>query len=93
MEEEYIYIKIPQEYYKVYKNILIVLADYGEDMLYDCKASCASKNQDIVDCYNMFNAAIAAKELGKDKLAETLIKYITTKLKQYKTISCNDGAN
>lgn len=78
---EYIYLTVPIDYEDVYKTLLILLADYGEDMLKDCKASCTNKNRDVIDCFNMFNAAIAARELGKDKLAETIIKYIKAKIK------------
>ena len=79
---EYIYITIPAEYICVYHRLIAMLADFGEEMLKDCKASCTDKNKGVIECYNMFNAAVAAKKLGKDKLAETLIKYIKAKINQ-----------
>lgn len=79
---EYVYITIPADYICIYHKILIMLADYGEDMLKDCKAACKDRNSDAIDCYNMFNAAVAARKLGKDKLAETIIKYVDAKIKQ-----------
>lgn len=82
IEPEYIYVTIPAEYICVYHRILAMLADYGEDMLKDCKASCTDRNSSVIDCFNMFNAAVAARKLGKDKLAETLIKYIKAKINQ-----------
>ena len=82
IEPEYVYVTIPAEYICVYHRILAMLADYGEDMLKDCKASCTDRNSNVIDCFNMFNAAIAARKLGKDKLAETLIKYIKAKINQ-----------
>lgn len=82
IEPEYIYITIPAEYICVYHRILAMLADYGEEMLKDCKASCTDKNSGVIECFNMFNAAVAARKLGKDKLAETLIKYIKAKINQ-----------
>ena len=82
VEPEYVYVTIPAEYICVYHRILAMLADYGEDMLKDCKASCTDRNSNVIDCFNMFNAAVAARKLGKDKLAETLIKYIKTKINQ-----------
>ena len=74
VEPEYVYVTIPAEYICVYHRILAMLADYGEDMLKDCKVSCTDRNSNVIDCFNMFNAAVAARKLGKDKLAETLIK-------------------
>lgn len=82
IEQEYIYITIPAEYICVYHRILAMLVDYGEDMLNDCKASCKDRNSNVIECFNMFNAAVAARKLGKDKLAETLIKYIKAKINQ-----------
>ena len=82
VEPEYVYVTIPAEYICVYHRILAMLADYGEDMLKDCKASCTDRNSNVIDCFNMFNAAVAARKLGKNKLAETLIKYIKAKINQ-----------
>ena len=82
VEPEYVYVTIPAEYICVYHRILAMLADYGEDMLKNCKASCTDRNSDVINCFNMFNAAVAARKLGRDKLAETLIKYIKAKINQ-----------
>ena len=82
IEPEYVYVTIPAEYICVYHRILAMLADYGEDMLNDCKASCTDRNSNVIECFNMFNAAVAARKLGKDKLAETIIKYIKAKINQ-----------
>ncbi len=82
IELEYIYITIPAEYICVYHRILAMMADYGEEMLKDCKASCTDKNSGVIECFNMFNSAVAARKLGKDKLAEVIIKYVKTKINQ-----------
>ena len=87
VEPEYIYVTVPAEYICVYHRILAMMADYGEEMLKNCKASCTDKNNNVIECFNMFNAAVAARKLNKDKLAETLIKYIKAKINQiYKGI-------
>ena len=65
---EYVYVTIPAEYICVYHRILVMLSDYGEDMLKDCKATCSDRNSGVIECFNMFNAAVAAKKTGKDKL-------------------------
>ena len=82
VEPEYVYVTVPAEYICVYHRILAMLADYGEDMLKDCKAACKDRNSGVIECFNMFNAAVAARKLGKSKLAETLIKYIKAKINQ-----------
>lgn len=82
VEPEYIYVTVPAEYICVYHRILAMMADYGEEMLKDCKASCTNKNSGVIECFNMFNSAVAARKLKKDKLAETIIKYIKAKINQ-----------
>lgn len=77
-----VYLRIPADYLPLYHTICQMMADYGEDMLKDCKAKCKDKNESAIDCYNMFNAALSAKKLGKDKLAETIIVYLKAKIKQ-----------
>ena len=79
---EYVYVTIPAEYICIYHRILAMMADYGEEMLKNCKASCTDKNNNVIECFNMFNSAVAARKLGKDKLAESLIKYIKAKINQ-----------
>lgn len=82
VEPEYVYVTVPAEYICVYHRILAMMADYGEELLKNCKASCTDKNNNIIECFNMFNAAVSARKLGKDKLAETIIKYVKAKINQ-----------
>ena len=79
---EYIYLTIPSEYVCVYHRIMAMLADYGEDMLKDCKAACTDRNSGVIECFNMFNAACAARLLGQDKKAQLIINYIKAKINQ-----------
>ena len=89
---EYIYTTIPAEYVCVYHKILAMLADYGEEMLKDCKASCTDRNSNVIECKNMFDAAVAARVLGQDKKAALIINYIKAKINQiYKGADNNTG--
>lgn len=87
---EYIYVTIPADYVCVYHDIMQLLADYGIEMLKDCKASCTKRNSNVIECFNMFNAAVAARKLGQIKLAETLIKYVKAKISQIRNGSESD---
>lgn len=82
IELEYVYVTIPAEYICVYHRILAMLSDYGVEMLKDCKASCTDRNSGVIECFNMFNSAVACRKLGKDKEAATIIKYIKAKINQ-----------
>lgn len=88
----FIHLNIPLQYMKVYASILVALSDYGEDMLEDCKASCTDKDSGIIECFNMFNAAIAAFKLGEIKKADTIISYIESTIQlKYKNIVIPDN--
>ena len=78
---EYIYMTIPADYVCTYNKILVLLANYGVEMLRDCDAGCTTKNKSIISCFNMFNAAVAARKLGQDKTAETIMAYVNSQLK------------
>lgn len=79
---QFVYITIPKEYLCVYHKILVMLADYGIEMLKDCKASCTDRNSNVIECFNMFNAAVAAYKLNNTNLANTLITYVKAKIEQ-----------
>lgn len=76
----YTYLEIPKEWLCLYHKLLYYLADFGEDAIKNCETSCNGKNKNILKCWGMFQSAIAAKSLGKDKLANTLIKYVDAQL-------------
>ena len=76
----YIYMEIPEEWLCLYHKLLHYLADFGENALKDCETSCSGRNKNIIKCWGMFQSALAAKSLGKDKLANTLIKYVEAQL-------------
>lgn len=82
IELEYVYVTIPADYICVYHRILALLADYGAEMLLDCKANCTDRNSGVIECFNMFNSAVAARKLGNTKLASTIIKYVKAKINQ-----------
>lgn len=76
IQPEYVYMRIPADYICIYHKILVMFADFGIELLDDCTSSCKDRNKNLINCFNMLNAAIAARQLGNLKLAELLIKYI-----------------
>lgn len=78
--EEYIYLKIPEDYICIYNKLLIYLAKFGKELLDDCSSTCKTKNKTILDCWAMFQSAIANRALGNCKEANFLINYIDKQL-------------
>lgn len=77
---EYAYLVIPTKYICTYHKILIYLADFGKRLLDDCSASCKGNNKTIVDCWNLFQSALACYTLGHYKQADLFIDYINKQL-------------
>lgn len=77
---EYAYLVIPTKYICTYHKILIYLADFGKRLLDDCSASCKGNNKTIVDCWNLFQSALACYTLGHHKQADLFIDYINKQL-------------
>lgn len=78
---QYVYLTIPSEYVCLYHRLLIYMADFGKEIIDDCSTICNGGNKSIINCWNLFQSAIACKELGKDKEAEFFINYIEFQLK------------
>lgn len=81
MFNEYIYLKVPEKWKAVYDSLLIKMAELGTDLLIECNASCKGVDKEYIACWNMFQAACTAYELKEFSKANTLIKFICTKLK------------
>lgn len=85
-------VNIPIEFLFVYNKLLLVMVELGESMLHSCKALCDNKNMPVVECYHMFKAALAAKQLSVmsgntpqesnyyAKVANTLLNYVKAQL-------------
>lgn len=78
---EYVYAVIPARYACLYHKLLVLLAEFGVDMLNDCNATCKGNNKHVITCYTMFNAGVAAYNLGETKKAETIMKYVNAQVK------------
>ena len=82
IKPEFLYLTIPAEYVCIYHKLLVYLADFGKKLLDDCSAVCKGNNKTVVDCWNLFQSALACKSLGQDKQASLFIDYINKQLEQ-----------
>ena len=76
----YVYSKVPTKYYGIYLTLLKLLSDNGETLLNDCASACKSSSHKLTSLWNMFNAACGAYLNNNKKLADVLIKTITSQL-------------
>lgn len=77
---EYVYLTIPMEYVCLYNKLLVYLADFGEAAIKDCQAACKGQNLYVIQCWNMFQSALACHALGLFDKADLFIKYIEAQL-------------
>lgn len=76
----YVYLTVPLKYNCVYTKLLIMVSDLGIDLIKDCTSTCKGINRQVINCWNMFQAACAAYQLGEEKKADLLINYIIAQL-------------
>ena len=80
-EQMEIYLTIPIEYIPLYKKLLICLSEIGEDILKTCDSTCkCSKAKVVMECWIMFQSALASRVLGEVKKEKVFIKYIEARL-------------
>lgn len=82
IQPELLYLTIPVEYVCTYHKLLVYLADFGKKLLDDCSATCKGNNKTVIDCWNLFQSALACRTLGQDKQAALFIDYINKQLEQ-----------
>lgn len=73
---DFIYMIIPSEYVCTYHKLLVLMSDFGLEMLEDCNAGCKGRSKNIVNCWNMFQTACAAYQLGNVKQSKVIVDYI-----------------
>lgn len=79
-DSSFIYLKVPIKWKAIYRKLLKLMAKQGYSMLEDCNSSCTGKGKQIINCWNMFNAACAALDDGNEKLALALIRTVIEEL-------------
>lgn len=80
IKPEFLYLTIPADYVCTYHKLLVYLADFGKKLLDDCSVACKGNNKTIIDCWNLFQSALASKAIGQDKQADLFINYINKQL-------------
>lgn len=76
----YRYMTIPGEYLDVYKTLLYALSKIGKQIMDDCAYSCKQSGHNIFVCWQLFQSAIAAYNIGETKKATLFINYIKAQL-------------
>lgn len=78
-----LYLCIPKTWNNTYYKLLYLLAEEGKDIIDDCNYICSNKGNNVFTCWNLFQSAIAANEIGETKKANLFINYIDKQLDYY----------
>ena len=78
-----LYLCIPKAWNNTYYKLLYLLADEGKNIIDDCNYTCSNKGNNVFTCWNLFQSAIAANEIGETKKANLFINYIDKQLDYY----------
>lgn len=83
----------PRKYKKLYNRLQLLFMRYGEEAIKDCEASCAEHNKNVVTCWNLFNAGVAAYNLGELKKAIAIFNHCEKTLQLiYKDVDIFDDS-
>lgn len=78
--DEWVVLKVPAAYKCIFEKLLNKLSSWGQELLDDCTASCKGKNRNILNSWNLFQAAVTAYEYGNVTKADKIIDHIATTL-------------
>lgn len=78
-----LYLCIPKAWKNTYYKLLYLLADEGKNIIDDCNYTCSNHGNNVFTCWNLFQSAIAANEIGENKKANLFINYIDKQLDYY----------
>lgn len=78
--DEWVVLKVPTAYQCIFEKLLNKLSSWGQELLDDCTVSCKGKNRNILNSWNLFQAAVTAYEYGNVTKADRIIDYIATTL-------------
>ena len=78
-----LYLCIPKAWNNIYYKLLYLLADEGKNIIDDCNYTCSNHGNNVFTCWNLFQSAIAANEVGENKKANLFINYIDKQLDCY----------
>lgn len=76
LSDEWIYLTVPKAYQCVFEKLLNKLATWGQELLDDCTVSCKGQNRNILNAWNLFNAACIAYETSATTKSDYIVNYI-----------------
>ena len=88
ISNDFIYLKLPNEYDCIYKELIKALSNTGIKGLLDCNkklpcsiGTCGYTTEELMDSWNMFQIACAAYELEEVEKADKIINFIIKRMK------------
>ena len=76
LSDEWIFLTVPKVYQCTFEKLLNKLATWGQELLDDCTVSCKGSNKNILNAWNLFNAACIAYDTCGVCKADYIVNYI-----------------
>ena len=76
LSDEWIYLTVPKAYQCVFEKLLNKLAAWGQELLDDCTVSCKGQNRNILNAWNLFNAACIAYDTSAVTKSDYIVDYV-----------------
>ena len=78
--DQFTYLKVPVIYKNYFEAILEKMSSWGQALLDDCTMNCQGRYKDLMNCWNLFKAAIYTYDLGNEKKSDYIMEYIDSTL-------------
>lgn len=83
IDTEFIFTSVPLVWFRTYHKILELLVCYGERKVINPNCKCSGSGNTIMECYELFQTAVAAYKLDKKEEGQNIVNHIDSLLRGY----------
>ena len=75
-DDEWVLLKVPVQYQCIFEKLMNKMSEWGQELLDDCTVSCKGNNKNILNAWNLFQAAVICYDSCSEEKADYIINYI-----------------
>ena len=75
-DDEWVLLKVPIQYKCTFEKLMNKMSEWGQQLLDDCTVSCKGNNKNILNSWNLFQAAVICYDSCSEEKADYIINYI-----------------
>lgn len=75
-DDEWVLLKVPVQYQCIFEKLMNKMSEWGQQLLDDCTTSCKGNNKNILNAWNLFQAAVISYDSCSEEKADYIMNYI-----------------